>query len=130
MLSVRTRQTHACQPFRSGSLGRPGKWTNDAGIMWAGSHSAAPGFYFVGYSNPISGNLREIAIDAQRIARHLAPSGVSAQSGWPLLLKPNPGRCERRLQLLAGMVPAPFVLRGVFELFHERLPVEVRFSRA
>jgi putative flavoprotein involved in K+ transport len=38
--------------------------------------AGAPGLYFVGYSNPISGNLREIAIDAQRIARHIAGSGV------------------------------------------------------
>jgi putative flavoprotein involved in K+ transport len=29
----------------------------------------APGLFFIGYSNPISGNLREIAMDARRIAR-------------------------------------------------------------
>jgi putative flavoprotein involved in K+ transport len=40
--------------------------------------AGAPGLYFVGYSNPISGNLREIAIDAQRIARHIARSSVAA----------------------------------------------------
>jgi cation diffusion facilitator CzcD-associated flavoprotein CzcO len=28
-----------------------------------------PGLYFIGYSNPLSGNLRQIAIDAKRIAR-------------------------------------------------------------
>jgi putative flavoprotein involved in K+ transport len=36
-----------------------------------GQHSdpRAPGLFFIGYSNPISGNLREITIDARRIAR-------------------------------------------------------------
>jgi putative flavoprotein involved in K+ transport len=29
----------------------------------------APGLYFIGFSNPISGNLREIAIDARKIAK-------------------------------------------------------------
>jgi putative flavoprotein involved in K+ transport len=32
----------------------------------------APGLHFIGYSNPISGNLREIGIDARRIARAVA----------------------------------------------------------
>ncbi|MBG6054791.1 cation diffusion facilitator CzcD-associated flavoprotein CzcO [Salinibacterium sp. CAN_S4] len=29
----------------------------------------APGLYFIGYSNPITGNIRQLAIDARRIAR-------------------------------------------------------------
>jgi len=33
------------------------------------THAAAPGLRFIGYSNPISGMFREIAIDARRIAR-------------------------------------------------------------
>jgi len=33
--------------------------------------AALPGLYFIGYSNPISGNLREIALDAQRLGRRL-----------------------------------------------------------
>jgi hypothetical protein len=33
------------------------------------THPKAPGLYFIGFSNPISGNLREIGIDARRIAR-------------------------------------------------------------
>jgi putative flavoprotein involved in K+ transport len=33
------------------------------------THPRAPGLYFIGYSNPISGNLREIGIDARKIAR-------------------------------------------------------------
>jgi putative flavoprotein involved in K+ transport len=31
----------------------------------------APGLHFIGFSNPPTGNLREMAIDARRIARHL-----------------------------------------------------------
>jgi putative flavoprotein involved in K+ transport len=30
---------------------------------------AAPGLHFIGYTNPVSGNLREMAIDARLIAR-------------------------------------------------------------
>ncbi|MEU9333999.1 NAD(P)/FAD-dependent oxidoreductase [Streptomyces sp. NPDC048290] len=32
----------------------------------------APGLYFTGFTNPISGNLREVAADAQKIARSIA----------------------------------------------------------
>jgi putative flavoprotein involved in K+ transport len=32
------------------------------------THPAAPGLYFIGYTNPVSGMFREIAIDARRIA--------------------------------------------------------------
>lgn len=35
----------------------------------ARTHPAAPGLHFIGYSNPIGGNLREIAIDARKIAK-------------------------------------------------------------
>jgi putative flavoprotein involved in K+ transport len=34
----------------------------------------APGLHFVGFSNPPTGNLREMSIDARRIARRLATS--------------------------------------------------------
>ena len=37
------------------------------------THPSAPNLYFIGFSNPISGNLREIAIDARKIARAIAP---------------------------------------------------------
>lgn len=33
---------------------------------------AAPGLYFIGYSNPITGNIRQLAIDARKIARNAA----------------------------------------------------------
>ncbi|MFD5149211.1 flavin-containing monooxygenase [Streptomyces sp. NPDC058401] len=32
----------------------------------------APGLYFTGFTNPISGNLRELALDAEKIARRIA----------------------------------------------------------
>jgi hypothetical protein len=35
----------------------------------------APGLYFTGYTNPISGMFRELAIDARRIARAVARGG-------------------------------------------------------
>jgi putative flavoprotein involved in K+ transport len=36
----------------------------------------APGLHFIGYTNPISGMLREIAIDARRIAKEVALTQV------------------------------------------------------
>jgi putative flavoprotein involved in K+ transport len=36
------------------------------------THPNAPGVHFIGYTNPISGMLREIAIDARKIARVIA----------------------------------------------------------
>lgn len=33
------------------------------------THPKAPNLYFIGFTNPISGNLREVGIDAKRIAR-------------------------------------------------------------
>ncbi|RSS75491.1 NAD(P)/FAD-dependent oxidoreductase [Streptomyces sp. WAC06614] len=36
------------------------------------SPAGAPGLYFVGYTNPISGMFRELALDAQKLARALA----------------------------------------------------------
>ena len=33
---------------------------------------AAPGLYFVGYRNPITGQLHDIALEAQRVADHIA----------------------------------------------------------
>ena len=37
-----------------------------------GPDAPAPGLHFIGYSNPISGNLREIAIDARTVAAAVA----------------------------------------------------------
>ncbi|WP_343998941.1 NAD(P)/FAD-dependent oxidoreductase [Streptomyces thermocarboxydovorans] len=47
------------------------------------SPEGAPGLYFTGYTNPISGNLRELAIDAQRIARAVSRGGAPGVSRLP-----------------------------------------------
>ncbi|KOT38473.1 monooxygenase [Streptomyces caelestis] len=39
----------------------------------------APGLYFTGFTNPISGNLRELARDAQRIARAVSRAGGASR---------------------------------------------------
>ena len=54
------------------------------------THPAAPGIYFIGFSNPISGNFREIARDAPRIARAIRGAMTSA----PAL--PAAGEANRR----------------------------------
>ena len=36
------------------------------------THPAAPGLHFLGYTNPLGGNLRQLGIDARRIARAIA----------------------------------------------------------
>ncbi|MBX9365927.1 NAD(P)/FAD-dependent oxidoreductase [Streptomyces sp. WAC04114] len=41
----------------------------------------APGLYFTGFTNPISGNLREMALDAVKIAKAVAKSGSGSGSG-------------------------------------------------
>ncbi|MET9761460.1 NAD(P)/FAD-dependent oxidoreductase [Streptomyces sp. NPDC006372] len=43
----------------------------------------APGLYFTGFTNPISGNLREMAIDAVRIAKAVARDGSGKVSRLP-----------------------------------------------
>jgi putative flavoprotein involved in K+ transport len=40
------------------------------------THPSAPGIHFIGYTNPISGMFREIAIDARRIAKQIARERV------------------------------------------------------
>jgi putative flavoprotein involved in K+ transport len=51
------------------------------------SHPDAPNLFFIGFTNPISGNLREIAIDARRIAREVAAQR-DTPSAKPFLLSP------------------------------------------
>ncbi|WP_406444323.1 NAD(P)/FAD-dependent oxidoreductase [Streptomyces sp. NBC_01613] len=50
-----------------------------------GAHASkhAPGIYFQGYANPISGNLREMAIDAEKIARTVMKEGAGTLSRLP-----------------------------------------------
>ena len=40
----------------------------------AATNPETPGLFFIGYSNPLSGNLRAVAIDARRIARTISAS--------------------------------------------------------
>jgi putative flavoprotein involved in K+ transport len=42
------------------------------------THPNAPGIHFIGYTNPVSGMFREIAIDARRIAKAIARERVPA----------------------------------------------------
>ncbi|MEU1260609.1 NAD(P)/FAD-dependent oxidoreductase [Streptomyces cellulosae] len=46
-----------------------------------GAHTpaGAPDLYFTGFTNPVSGNLREMALDARRIARAVARSGKASR---------------------------------------------------
>jgi putative flavoprotein involved in K+ transport len=41
------------------------------------THPSAPNLYFIGFTNPISGNLREVGIDARRIARAVSAAARS-----------------------------------------------------
>jgi putative flavoprotein involved in K+ transport len=45
-------------------------------VHGAETHPNAPGIHFIGYTNPISGMFREIAIDAKRIAKAIAREPV------------------------------------------------------
>jgi putative flavoprotein involved in K+ transport len=47
---------------------------DDSGRPKATSQGGSPGLYFIGYTNPLSGNLRELGIDARRIAALVAAS--------------------------------------------------------
>ncbi|MEA2439164.1 MAG: putative flavoprotein involved in transport [Thermoleophilaceae bacterium] len=51
-----------------GVLGEKGKPL----VSGARTHPSAPGLYFTGYTNPISGMFRELALDARRIAKAVA----------------------------------------------------------
>jgi putative flavoprotein involved in K+ transport len=54
-------------------------------VHGAATHPAAPGMRFIGYTNPISGMFREIAIDARRIARAInAELGTGAPHREPV----------------------------------------------
>ncbi|MFD3501528.1 flavin-containing monooxygenase [Streptomyces sp. NPDC058678] len=44
----------------------------------------APGLYFTGFTNPISGMLRELAIDAEKIAKAVAKDGSRQASRLPV----------------------------------------------
>jgi len=47
-------------------------------VHGARTHPDARGLYFIGFTNPISGNLRELGIQARGIARAVSASGAAA----------------------------------------------------
>jgi hypothetical protein len=51
----------------------------------------APDLYFIGYSNPLSGNLRELGIDSQRIVRDIARRRGSPTAVSPVGSPEDPG---------------------------------------
>ncbi|KMS74786.1 monooxygenase [Streptomyces viridochromogenes] len=53
-------------------------------VQGARTPAHAPGLYFTGYTNPISGNLREMAIDARKIAKAIARDGSRRVSRLPV----------------------------------------------
>jgi putative flavoprotein involved in K+ transport len=53
-----------------GVIGRHGRPV----VRGGQTHPTAPDLYFSGYSNPLSGNLREVGIEARRIARSVRAS--------------------------------------------------------
>jgi putative flavoprotein involved in K+ transport len=52
-------------------------------VQGAHTPADAPGLYFQGYTNPISGNLREMAIDAEKIAKSVVKNGRDTLSRLP-----------------------------------------------
>jgi putative flavoprotein involved in K+ transport len=49
-------------------------------VHGAETHPNAPGLHFIGYTNPISGMFREIAIDARRIAKAIAAEHAATRA--------------------------------------------------
>jgi putative flavoprotein involved in K+ transport len=62
------------RPALEGLVGHLGVLDGRGRPVVRGGRTAAqaPGLYFTGYTNPISGMLRELAIDAEKIAKALA----------------------------------------------------------
>lgn len=48
-------------------------------VHGARTHPGAPGLRFLGFTNPISGNLRELRLDARRVARAVAAQAAAAE---------------------------------------------------
>ena len=64
-----------------GVLGPDGRPT----VRAAATHPAAPGLWFTGYTNPISGMFRELGIDAKRVARAAVHVRASRRKVPPVL---------------------------------------------
>lgn len=58
------------RPALEGFLDRAAEYTDDRGYpRWHGAEvTKAPGLYFIGYRNPLTGQLHDIALEAKRIA--------------------------------------------------------------
>ncbi|MFX4293130.1 flavin-containing monooxygenase [Streptomyces bohaiensis] len=74
-------------------------------------HAAAPGLRFTGYTNPISGMLREIARDAPKVADAVAADLAAARLAAERAEQPEPaerrrGRARRRAAAEAAAAPA------------------------
>lgn len=77
-----------------GLVGHLGVLRSD-GRPLATSPPACAGLYFIGYTNPLSGNLRELGIDARRIADAVVAGKPRAATSETARLRP-PGRWWRR----------------------------------
>lgn len=84
----------------------------------------APGLYFTGFTNPISGMLRELAIDAEKIAKAVAKETrrlskkASKAASRELRPRPDPGsvRSLRARQFLTDCQFVNLTLRQVIAL--------------
>jgi pyruvate/2-oxoglutarate dehydrogenase complex dihydrolipoamide dehydrogenase (E3) component len=58
------------RPALDGFLERAAEYVDDRGYpRWHGAEvKGAPGLYFIGFRNPLTGQLHDIALEAQRIA--------------------------------------------------------------
>ncbi|HEX2069391.1 MAG TPA: hypothetical protein VHH54_04225, partial [Actinomycetota bacterium] len=52
------------------------------------THPGAPNLYFIGFTNPISGNLREVGIDAKRIAKAISRLRKADREAAPASVTP------------------------------------------
>lgn len=83
-----------------GVLGDNGRPTARGGAV----HPAAPGMWFTGFTNPVSGMFRELAIDAKRIAR--AVVRARARSGARTVPNPRLSNVVDTLRVTApGVIP-------------------------
>jgi cation diffusion facilitator CzcD-associated flavoprotein CzcO len=60
------------RPGLAGFLDGAAQLTTERGTPKVFGEAAAPGLYFIGFKNPPTGALREMALEAPRIARHIA----------------------------------------------------------
>jgi putative flavoprotein involved in K+ transport len=81
-----------------GLLGASGRPT----VHGARNDPRAPGIYFIGFTNPVSGMFREIAIDSRRIARAVAGEVGGAPAAGHFDARALAGRLTRLVARAAG----------------------------